>query len=159
MSAHLSQVGARRLGWKWVLLACGRTLFQEVARRWEAGEIQYDAAHWGARLTDEQLADHRTFAETAVQRRGAVEAACLLQRARNGLGKDEIILFYAGRLEFLVYLCNLAEFKGYAMALGSLDMVWRRALAIEEVNGFTQAFYKEKTTDCLAKLQVALEGG
>lgn len=156
------QVGARRLGRKWVLRACGRALFREVARRWKAGELQYDAAYWGFNLSDEEFADHRSFAETAVQKRAAVEAACLLQKARFGLvaAKDkDSRVFYAGRLEFLVYLCNLAEFKGFAMTLNSLEMVWVRASECEDVKSKIRYFFRERTAECLAKLQEAFEGG
>lgn len=113
----------------------GRALFREVVRRWGAGEIQCSPVLEDDYISYERLLHHQKIAETVVQQRGAIEEACLLQKVYGREGKVDIFLTSTARLEFLVYLCNLAEVLGYGTVLDSLERVWKRAVTCSRVGG------------------------
>lgn len=81
-------------------------------------------------------ASYRRFAEVVVQQRGPVEGACLLQKAHackyGRQGKQDIFPIRAARVEFLVYLCILAEEMGFGIALEAWEMVWMRGIVLKK---------------------------
>lgn len=110
---------------------CGRALFREVARRWQAGEMQYDEVLWHHKpVSEEELGAHSHFADVVLQQQGTIEKACLIQKVHH---KTNFCRDSALRLEILVFLCNLAEKMGYYNVLDALEMVWGRAVAERDI--------------------------
>lgn len=141
--------------------SCGRALFREVARRWDAGEVKYDAAEaWQRKsISEEQLAAHSSFAKLAIEKQEVVEMACLLQKVHN---KPNFRIGWALRLDFLVYLCNLAEGMGYGMALKALERVWGGAMEERSIRSSIYIKPDEPSSYMprfLLQLQTDFEGG
>lgn len=133
----MNQVGARACGKKWALRVCGRALFREIGLRWRAGEINYNKTPWRSGIRGAEMASHMESVEKLLQRRRAVERACLVQKVYE---QPQFILGDALRMELLVYMCNLAESMGFIMALDAFERVWERALVGRSVMEVQRSF-------------------
>lgn len=111
-------VSARHLGKKWVMRSCGRALFRALAECWEAGEMKVQMV--GEPIADRPHTEMQRFlALKAAQNGLAVRRAFAAWKAR-GIGlPDGSYTYY----EDVVYLCNLAESKGFLTAATLLDKV------------------------------------
>lgn len=118
-----------------MLLSCGRALFRAVAERWEAGGIKYvlgnsDESEEDSLSTDTLLAWRQALGRGAIQSRAAIEAAWVLVRSHT-LTQEEVDEFsphWGLYAETLVFLCNLAQAKGFKITLQLFERVWARAL-------------------------------
>lgn len=103
-----------------VLRACGRALFREIGRRWEAGEIRFDAAAGnGNSLSAEDKEAQRALA------RSAFEISQALRYWSHWSPRSVYHLYlYQGftmLMVDLVYLLNLAESRGFQTVVCLID--------------------------------------
>lgn len=114
-------VNARHKGRKWVLRACGRALFRAVAGRWEAGDMRFQSVLSNPPAEHEEYQGlQRAMAQRAFQSIDLVRRTWARRKAhgcRSRDGSRNVVLC----LQDLVYLCNLAESKGYSSIVKLLD--------------------------------------
>lgn len=127
-----AMVSARHMGRKWVLRACNRALFKDVAKRVAVGVAQFEgpetipnwekwtAALWGATEHGPEL-----FREWT-----RLKALC-----QSPISTDIV------DLNLFFYHCRLAESRGFSFTVGILERVWERAVSmvsIDSAPGFSR---------------------
>lgn len=127
---------ARRFGRRWLLRSCGRALFRAVAQRWEAGEITFDSD-----INDDSfdplpayiVSLQKTLGREAIASRDGLRASWLTLKSRSKNPDFTVVsaqhsfpipLVFG---EYFLYLCNLAEERGFGETLRLLERVWALA--------------------------------
>lgn len=115
-------VSARHLGRKWVLRACGRALFRAVTQLFESGKLNVfsedpDDSILIGEAQQEDLEMQRILAKKLEQGWEVVTRIWLSWKAQRGDRPDDCSAF----MEDIVFLCNLAESKGFNAAVVHLE--------------------------------------
>lgn len=120
-----AMVRTRSMGRKWVLRACGRALFADIAARYMAGVENFDfpgpALVWEPR---------RGLGLFAAQRFSGHVRVCLYskRRARSVSYREGVLI----RPGCFLYLYRLAESRGFDAVVHVLEEIWARAGSILE---------------------------
>lgn len=119
-------VRARSLGRRWVLRACGRALFRDLAEQYRAGVVNFeypgpDAQHWDA---CRKLGLH--VAGTGPRQVKA--SVCVKAFFDEFRDLSNTRGFSYMNISCFLNLCMLAEARGYSRVMGSLEIVWDRAV-------------------------------
>lgn len=109
-------IRARSLGRRWVLRACSRALFNDVAMRVATGIDAFEGSEtvpnwvpWTARaLIAHSLTTFRAW-----------------PRVKNVFDASNSESFYLGPF---FYVCRLAQSRGFNIIVGSLERVWKQAV-------------------------------
>lgn len=117
-----AMVRARSLGRKWVLRACGRALYADVASRYKAGigrfEYSGPITNWA-----DCCALGRFLAENAERQFRFCEG----EKTFKGTRRNRYL-----NLPCFFYVCNLANSRGFDQVLGVLRQAWDRAVLREQ---------------------------
>lgn len=110
-----------------MLRSCGRALFRAVAERWEAGGIKFNADK-GIPSTESALALQQSLGQEAIKLRAKLEEIWVQIQSHLSEVDDPNIAAPGWDLygENLVFLCNLADAKGFKKITLLLEKVWAR---------------------------------
>lgn len=139
-------VRARRFGKKWALRACGHALFHATEEQWETGDVPGFTEDWGwmqylQRPEYQGARQNRlNLAHRAVENRQAVRRAWARMKVVGGdIPNSQELL-----AEDVVFVCNLAESKGYHSVVRSLESLCLRVSQEIQGEDFWRRFLEKR---------------
>lgn len=128
-------VRARSLGSRWVLRACGRALFSDLASRYKAGMANFEYHESSAHLFYDRCVLGQHVAENG-QRHFQTIVRMKASAGFPGPQQSQWPLISASDLSWFFYVSTLAVFRGFRRIAGVMEKAWEQAVLPEEQESF-----------------------